>query len=82
MNQLSQQAMNAIVTNTEDLVEHSLEVLKSKIISCLVKNGIQVECTGWHSAGTKWFSKPNVSLATEYLQAKYFMENVQYLVSI
>ena len=40
--QLSQQSINAIKENTEDLVEGSLQNLKDKITTCLERNGIQI----------------------------------------
>jgi len=40
--QLSQQSINAIIENTEDLVEGSLQNLKDKITTCLERNGVQI----------------------------------------
>ena len=43
MNQLSQQALNAIVSNTQDIVEQTLDAFKDKIVHCLHENGIRPE---------------------------------------
>lgn len=41
-NQLSQQTINAILGNTEDVVESSMQCLKDKIITCLTNNNINI----------------------------------------
>jgi hypothetical protein len=85
MNQLSQQALNAIVSNTEDIVEQSLDNLKTKVTCCLHENGIQPEevqglDTILHDRSD--FAKACEILKTEYLQIKYFVEKFHLVVSI
>ena len=83
-NQLSQQAMNAIIANTEDIVEHSLNAVKSKVVCCLGENGIQPEeVPGLDDIFYQQseFSKACEMLKTEYYQIKYFVENFHLIVS-
>lgn len=85
MNQLSQQALNAIVSNTEDIVEQSLDAFKSKVVHCLHENGIEPEevqglDTVLHDQSD--FAKACETLKTEYLQIKYFVEKFHLVVSI
>ena len=42
-NQLSQQSIDSILANTEDVVETSLQYLKDKISNCLADSNIQIE---------------------------------------
>lgn len=41
-NQLTQQTINAILGNTEDVVETSMQCLKDKIITCLTNNDMNI----------------------------------------
>ena len=73
MNQLSQQALNAIVSNTQDIVEQSLDAFKDKIVHCLYENGIRPEevqglDTVLHDQ--KDFATACETLKTDYLQTK------------
>jgi len=82
-NQLSQQAMDAILGNTEDVVESSLQCLKDKIRTCLANNDI---CIGDVHGLSEVLSEPSIfsrakePLGNEYLQAKYFMQNFHLVV--
>lgn len=41
-NQLTQQTINAILGNTEDVVETSMQCLKDKIVTCLTNNDMNI----------------------------------------
>ena len=83
MNQLSQQALNAIVSNTEDIVEQSLDVFKNKVVSCLHENGIKPdEVQGLDTVLHDQSDFACKTLKTEYLQIKYFVEIFHLVVSI
>lgn len=84
-NQLTQQAINSILDNTEDLVESSLELLKKNVRSCLEDNGIHIEDVDGMKDVLEQpsdFSQAKESLSSEYLQIKYFVENFHLVVSI
>ena len=77
-NQLNQQTINAILDNTEDVVESSVQCLKDKIIARLTNNEIQVaDVAGLNDilVEPSVFSRARGPLANEYLQMKYFVEN-------
>lgn len=82
-NQLSQQAMDAILANTEDVVESSLQCLKDKIRTCLANSDIQI---GDVNGLNEVFSEPSVfsrakePLGNEYLQVRYFLQNFHLVV--
>ena len=85
MNQLSQQALNAIVSNTQDIVEQSLDAFKDRVVRCLYENGIRPEEVQGLDAvlhDQNDFAKACETLKTEYLQIKYFVENFHLVVSI
>ena len=85
MNQLSQQALNAIVSNTEDIVEQSMDSLKTKVVRCLHENGIQPEeVQGLNTIFQEQndFALACEKLKTEYLQIKYFVQKFHLVVSI
>ena len=82
-NQLSQQTINAILDNTEDVVESSVQCLKDKIITCLTNNEIQIaEVAGLNDilVEPSVFSRARGPLANEYLQMKYYVENFELVV--
>ena len=84
-NNLSQQAVNAITSNTAELVEFSLNTLKSDILQCLHENGISVNTiNGLENVLERKsaFCLANERLSTEYLQMKYFAEKFNFIVSI
>jgi hypothetical protein len=84
-NGLSQQAMNAITKNAVDLVEVSLDSLKSDILRCFRNNGISITTiNGLEEVLQKQspFLIANERLSTEYFQKKYFKEQFNYIVSI
>lgn len=83
-NQISQNAMNAVLENTSDLVETSLESLKRQIVNCLGDSGVDVSSI----EGLKdvleeqsIYSQAHQRLRTEELQARYFVENFDLVVS-
>ena len=83
-NQLSQPVLNAILDNTGNLVDQSLEALKNNVKSCLANNGIDVLTINGLSEVLEepsLFSKAKTPVATEYLQLKYFVENFNFVVS-
>lgn len=83
-NQLSQQTIDAIFANTEDVVESSVQCLKDKIRKCLAKNEIEIEAVdglGDILEEPCVFSRAKEPLANEYLQVKYFLENFDLVVS-
>lgn len=83
-NQLSQQTIDAILANTEDVVESSVQCLKDKIRKCLAKNEIEIEAVdglGDILEEPCVFSRAKEPLANEYLQVKYFLENFHLVVS-
>ena len=84
-NRLSQQAIDSILVNTEDIVENSLQCLKQKISFCLANNDIQIaDIPGLSDI----FEEPSVfscakePLANDYLQVKYFIEHFDFVVSV
>ena len=82
-NRLNQQAINSILVNAEDVVESSLQCLKEKINTCLLNNDIQItDIRGLSDIleEPSFFSRAKEPLATEYLQAKYFIENFDLVV--
>ena len=82
-NQLSQQTINAILRNTEDVVESSVQCLKDKIITCLTNNDINIaEVAGLNEilVEPSVFSRASGPLANEYLQIKYYVENFDLVV--
>ena len=84
-NQLSQQTINAIIENTGDLVESSLEALKKNIRSCLKDNDIEIADVEGLSDVLEQpsaFSQAKEPLTNEYLQVRYFVENFNFVVSI
>jgi len=84
-NQLSQQTIDAILGNTEDVVESSVQCLKDKIRECFAKNDIEVEAVdglGDILEEPCVFSRAKEPLANEYLQVKYFLENFDLVVSL
>lgn len=78
-NQLSQQTINAILDNTEDVVESSMQCLKDELITCLLlNNNIQIaEVAGLNDilVEPSIFSRARGPLANEYLQMKSYLEN-------
>ena len=83
-NQLSQQTLNAIIENTEDVVDESLKVLKDNIKSCMRDSGIDIEeVQGLRDVFEQpsAYSKAKEPLANEYQQVRYFMEHFNYVVS-
>lgn len=75
--QLTQQSINAIIENTEDLVESSLRNLKDKITTCLERNGVQIaeiDGLGDLPQHPSTFSLTKQPLANEYQQLQYFKE--------
>lgn len=82
-NQLSQQSIDSILANTEDVVETSLQYLKDKISNCLADSNIQIEDVNGLADVFKEpcvFSRAKEPLANEYLQVKYFLENFDLVV--
>ena len=83
-NQISQQALNSSLENTSDLVERNLEELKARIKSCLAANNTDIrDVEGLNETMDQrsTFSQAHGSLGIEYLQMKYFVENVNLVVS-
>jgi len=83
-NQLSQQTIDAILANTEDVVESSVQCLKDKIRKCLANNNIEIEAVdglGDILEEPCVFSRAKEPLSNEYLQVKYFLENFDLVVS-
>ena len=84
-NQLSQQTIDAILANTEDVVESSVQCLKDKVRKCLAKNNIEIKAVdglGDILEEPCIFSRAKEPLANEYLQVKYFLENFDLVVSL
>ena len=84
-NNLSQQAVNAITSNTAELIEFSLNTLKCDILQCLHENGISVNTINGLVTVLERksaFCLANERLSTEYLQMKYFDEKFNFIVSI
>ena len=84
-NSLSQQAVNAITSNTAELVKFSWNTLKSDILQCLHENGISVNTVNGLEnllERKSAFCLANERLSTEYLQMKYFAEKFNFIVSI
>ena len=82
-NRLNQQVINSILLNAEDVVESSLQCLKEKISTCLLNNDIQItDIRGLSDIleEPSFFSRAKQPLATEYLQAKYFIEHFDLVV--
>ena len=80
---LSQQSINAIIENTEDLVEGSLQNLKDKITTCLERNGVQIaDIDGLDDVlqQPSTFSLAKEPLANEYQQLQYFKETFNLVV--
>lgn len=83
-NQLSQQTIDAILANTEHVVESSVQCLKDKIGKCLANNNIEIEPVdglGDILEEPCVFSRAKEPLSNEYLQVKYFLENFDLVVS-
>ena len=81
---MDQQTIDAIINNTEDLVESSLEDFKVKIKSCLSRNGLEIgNIEGLEELLEQQsiFSEVKERLNSGYLQAKYFLENFDLVVS-
>ena len=84
-NQLSQQTINAMIENTGDIVERSLEALKKNIRSCLKDNDIEIADVEGLSDVLEQpssFSQAKEPLTNEYLQVRYFVENFNFVVRI
>lgn len=82
-NQLSQQTIDSILANTEDVVESSVQCLKDKITKCLADNNIEIEEVEGLGDVLKEpcvFIQAKEPLANEYLQVKYFLENFNLVV--
>ena len=82
-NRLNQQAINSILVNAEDVVESSLQCLKEKISTCLLNNDIQIaDIRGLNDIleEPSFFSRAKEPVATEYLQAKHFIEQFDLVV--
>ena len=70
--------------NAEVLVEPNLEALKTRISSCLVSNGIElndVEGLNDILQEPSIFSEAKQPLSNQYLQLKYFLERLDLVVS-
>ena len=83
-NGLSQQTINSITTNTSELVELSLDTLKSDILRCFHDNAISIHSiNGLQNILEKQsaFSMANEHLSTENFQMKYFVEKFNFIVS-
>lgn len=81
--QLTQQSINAIIENTEDLVDSSLQNLKDNITTCLERNGVQIaEIDGLGDVlqQPSTFSLAKQGLANEYQQLQYFKETFKLVV--
>ena len=78
-NQLNQKIMDSILHNTEDLVEQSLEALKSRVKSCIDITNIEGLSDVLEQPST--FSQAVRPLSNQYLQVKYFVEHFNFVVS-
>lgn len=85
VNMVSQQAIDSILDNTKTLVEHCLETLTTDVKSCLAQNGLNwTEIDGLSEVfdnKTRKYQKALDPVATEYLQVKYMVEKLNYVVS-
>ena len=82
-NQLSQEVVGTIMNNAEKLVEQSLDVFKNNVTTCLTNNRIDIKnIKGLADVleQPSLFSRARCTIATEYLQVKYFVEHFNFVV--
>jgi len=84
-NQLSQIAINAILENTGDLVERSLQTMKDKIVNCIENSGIEIaniEGLTEVLEQQSIYCQAKQRLQNEHLQLQYFLKNFNFVVCI